>query len=81
MKTLEQKAKYYLAKYCSLTNAAEFIRSHGEEGFAFEDKSFDKEYKRQNLETANQLNARADKYLKKYKETGVEISTEIDSNY
>ena len=30
-----KKAQYFLAKYQALSNAAEMIRSHGEEGFAF----------------------------------------------
>ena len=37
-----KKAQYFLAKSHALSNAAEFIRSHGEEGFSFEDKDFDK---------------------------------------
>ena len=44
-----KKAQYFLAKYQALSNAAEMIRSHGEEGFAFEDKVFDKEYKRHSV--------------------------------
>ena len=34
------KARTLLAKYQGLSNASEFIRSHGEEGFSFEDKKF-----------------------------------------
>ena len=54
-----KKAQYFLAKYQALSNAAEMIRSHGEEGFSFEDKVFNKEYLRQTKKTAEQLDKRA----------------------
>lgn len=76
-----QKARYFLAKYQALSNAAEMIRSHGEEGFAFEDKDFDKVYKKEAEKVAKQLNARAAVFAKKYDSTGVHIDCEIDLNY
>lgn len=35
-----KKAQYFLVKYQALSNAAEMIRSHGEEGFSTKSKSF-----------------------------------------
>ena len=78
---METTARYYLAKNQSLSNAAEFIRSHGEEGFSFTDKKLDKLYKRENEKLAKQLDARADIFDKKYIETGIEIECTIDDNY
>lgn len=76
-----KKAQYFLAKYQALSNAAEMIRSHGEEGFSFEDKSLDKEYKRQTVKTAEQLNKRAKVFAKKYREMNIDIDCEADLNY
>lgn len=75
-----KKAQYFLAKYQALSNAAEMIRSHGEEGFAFADKDFDKVYKRESLNTYKQLEARAIVFAKKYQEMNIYISTEMDLN-
>jgi hypothetical protein len=38
------KAKKLQAKFQSISDAAEFIRSHGEEGFSFKDPEFMKYY-------------------------------------
>ena len=76
-----KEAQYFLAKYQALSNAAEMIRSHGEEGFAFEDKVFDKEYKRQTVITAKQLDKRAELFAKKYQALNIDIKCEIDLNY
>jgi len=76
-----KKAQYFLAKYQALSNAAEMIRSHGEEGFSFEDKVFNKEYLRQTKKTAQQLNKRANLFAKKYQAMNIDIECEIDLNY
>lgn len=73
-----KKAQYFLAKYHALSNAAEMIRSHGEEGFSFADKDFDNVYKRECLNTYKQLEARAIVFAKKYQEMNIDISTEMD---
>lgn len=75
------KARTLLAKYQSLSNSAEFIRSHGEEGFSFKDKKFNKVYMRENLKLSEKLNKEAEKYLEQYKELGIEIESEIDDCY
>lgn len=80
MKSLK-KARYFLAKYQALSNAAEMISSHGEEGFSFQDKEFDKVYSIEKEKLAKQLNDRAAVFAKKYERTGVDIECEIDENY
>ncbi len=80
MKNLK-KARYFLAKYQTLSNAAEFIRSHGEEGFSFLDEEFDKAYSREGEILAKQLNDRAAIFAKKYVEIGIDIDHEIDMDY
>ncbi|MCH2216814.1 MAG: hypothetical protein MK076_01855 [Flavobacteriales bacterium] len=76
-----KKAQYFLAKSHALSNAAEFIRSHGEEGFSFEDKDFDKAYKRECQNTYKQLEARAVVFAKKYRAMNIDIEGEIDPDY
>lgn len=75
------KARTLLAKYQGLSNAAEFIRSHGEEGFSFEDKKFNVVYLRENLKLAEKLNKESEKYFEKYRELGIEVESEIDEIY
>ncbi len=76
-----KKARYFLAKYQTLSNAAEFIRSHGEEGFSFEDDDLNKAYLKENVKLAKQLNDRAEVFAKKYAKTGVDIDCDINMNY
>lgn len=76
-----QKARYFLAKYQALSNAAEFIRSHGEEGFRFEDADFCKSYFKETENTAKQLQERADVFAKKYEQMNIDINSEIDMDY
>jgi adenosine deaminase len=75
-----KKAQYFLAKYHALSNAAEFIRSHGDEGFAFEDKDFDKVYKRECKNTYKQLQARANIFFKKYRAMNIDVEAEIHTD-
>lgn len=81
MKTEEQENKdaaiYFLANYHSLSNAAEFIRSHGEEGFSFKLGYFNKAYLKRNQKLAKRLNLEADQYLKMYRNCGIEINDEM----
>ena len=72
------KAKYFLAKFQALSNAAEMILQHGEEGFAFKDEKFDKIYKRECYNLSKQLNDRAAVFAKKYNEQGINIDTDAD---
>ena len=57
------------------------IRSHGEEGFSFEDKEFDKAYKREASRLGKQLNHRAMIFAKKYQKMNIDICTDIDMDY
>ena len=77
----ESKARQYLAKFHSYSNAAEFIRSHGEEGFSFEDEKLQDLYFKQNKRTANTLDKIANKWYQKYLNVGIEINSEISENY
>ena len=73
-----KKAVYYLAKYHSLSNAAEFIRSHVEEGFCYNDNELNKAYKRENQKLYGQLAARAYVFWEKYTDMGIEINSEME---
>ena len=75
------KARTLLAKYQGLSNASEFIRSHGEEGFSFEDKKFNNVYMREKEKISEKLDREAMVFYKKYLELGIEINCEIDSDY
>ena len=75
------KARTLLAKYHGLTNASEFIRSHGEEGFSFEDKKFNDVYMREKKKIAERLDKEAMVFYKKYLKLGIEIDCEIDKYY
>jgi len=70
-----KKAQYFLASYQALSNASEMIRSHGEEGFSYE------EYMRQKKKIAEQLDKRAYQFFKKYEDMNLDIESEIDLNY
>lgn len=74
--TKESKAKFYLARFHSLSNAAEFIRSHGEEGFGFIDNELDSKYKSSNQLVGHQLNQRAMRFWYKYEALGIDIDSE-----
>lgn len=79
--TPENKARFYLSRYLSLSNAAEFIRGHGEEGHSFEDEQLNRMYLRSNQILSNQLEERSEKFMEKYKALGIDISSEVDMNY
>ena len=70
-----------MAKFQGLSNAAQFIGSHGEEGFSFEDEKFNDIYLRENKKIAEKLNKQAMKYLVEYKKLGLNIDLEINENY
>lgn len=76
-----QKARTLLAKYQAYSNAAEMIRGHGEEGFSFEDKKFNKVYNRETKNVADKLNKKATEYYIAYLKLGIEIECEIDKDY
>lgn len=75
------KAMTLQAKFQALTNAAEMIRSHGEEGFSFQDKKFDRIYHREINKLSEKLNKIADKYQVQYDKLGIEIDVDIDHEY
>ena len=74
------KARTLLAKYQGLSNASEFIRSHGEEGFSFDDEKFNDVYLRENKKLAERLEKEATKFYEKYRELGIEIDCEADTS-
>jgi hypothetical protein len=75
------KARTLLAKFNAITNASEFIRSHGEEGFSFEDKKFDDVYQRETKKLSAKLEKQAVKIWNEYEKLGIEIDDSIDENY
>ena len=75
------KAITLLAKYQGLSNASEFIRSHGEEGFSFEDKKFNDVYLRENKKLSKRLDREAMVFWEKYLELGIKVESEVDDNY
>lgn len=74
----ESKAYYYLARQLALSNAAEFIRSHGEEGHSFINEKLNNEYQKQIKTVAAQLESRAFSFVVKFEEMNIEIDTETD---
>ena len=75
------RAKTLMAKYQALSNAAEFIISHGEEGFSFQDEKFNDVYLREKVKIADKLNRQAVEYLHKYRKLGIQVDSEINENY
>jgi len=75
------KARTLNAKYHAITNASEMIRSHGEEGFAFIDKKFDKVYKRETKKLSDKLNKMSEKYLIELEKLGIDINVDIKHDY
>lgn len=73
----KSKSATLLAKSHATTNASEFIRSHGEEGFSFQDEKFNSIYQRETKKLSAKLEKIAQKYIDKYKEIGIEINDEI----
>jgi hypothetical protein len=73
-----QKAMTLIAKYQALTNASEFIRSHGEEGFSFEDEKFNEIYLRETEKLSKKLQKLSEKYLKQYEDIGIEVNLEVN---
>lgn len=75
------KARTLLAKYQSSSNASEFIRSHGEEGFSFEDKKFNEIYLRECRKLSEKLEKQSEVFYQKYLKLGIDIECEIDNDY
>ena len=71
------KATTLLAKFHALSNASEFIRSHGEEGFSFQDENFDKVYKRETVKLSKKLDKMSSKFLLEYQKINIEINDEM----
>lgn len=77
----KQKAMTALAKYQALSNASEFIRSHGEEGFSFDDENFNKTYLIETKKLSEKLYKLASKFHKHFESFGIEVNYEIDGSY
>jgi hypothetical protein len=78
------KLRILEAKFQAITNASEMIRGHGEEGFAFLDKKFDKIYKRETTKLSVKLDKMAEKYnveIEKLHKEGFFIDLEMDDDY
>jgi len=75
------KARTLMAKYQALSNAAQFIESHGEEGFSFEDEKFNNVYLREKKKIADKLNIEAMKFLYKYRKLGIQVNSEVNERY
>lgn len=73
-----QKAMTLMAKYQAMSNASEFIRSHGEEGFSFEDEKFNEIYLRETEKLSKKLQKLSEKYFKQYEDIGVEVNLEVN---
>jgi len=74
----EQKAKKLQAKYQALANAAQFIGSHGEEGFSYNDKQLHKYYLKECANISDKLNQLTAKCNVKYHEIGIDVDTSSD---
>lgn len=83
MATEKTKAKNALAQFNALSNAAEMIGSHGEEGFSFQDNEFNQAYLKAAKRVKKSLMLKADKALEIYKSIGIEIDDSIhdDAGY
>lgn len=71
------KARTLLAKFHALSNAAEFIRSHGEEGFSFSDDDFNKIYLREAKSLAKKLDKQSQSYIDEYNNLAINIDDSI----
>lgn len=69
-----------LALKLAFENASEMIRSHGEEGFSFDDEMLHEEYSKAILFASRKIISLAAKYDKKYKSIGIEIDSSCDSS-
>lgn len=74
----ERKARTELAKYLAYSNAAEFIRQHGEEGHRYEDEKLQESYDKAKVRAANMLDKLADKHISKYHSLGIKIEANSD---
>lgn len=75
------KARTLLAKFHALSNAAEFIRSHGEEGFSFNDDDFNKIYLREVKKLTKKLDKQSQSYIDQYNDLAINIDDSVTENY
>jgi hypothetical protein len=75
------KARTLKAKFQALTTASEMIRSHGEEGFSYQDKEFQKVYEREKLKLSAKLDKMSFKYENEFRKLNIEVNTDIDQEY
>lgn len=76
----KQKAITELAKYLAYSNAAEFIRQHGEEGHRFEDDKLNKAYDKYKIRIANMLDKLSEKHIEKYHAFDIDINSDVDEH-
>lgn len=74
----KRKAAKNLAMAEAFQNAAEMIRSHGEEGFSFDDELFANEYRKAVIKVSDKLNSLSKKYISIYSNTRIEINSSCD---
>ena len=74
----ELKAKRLMSKFQALANAAQFIGSHGEEGFSYNDKQLHKYYLKECAIISQKLNLMADKFSEEYNQLNIDVDTSSD---
>ena len=77
----EQIAAKNLALMLAFQNASEMIRSHGEEGFSFDNELLDKEYRKAVNTAAKRILRLSIKYEEQYKKIGIEIDSSCDDAF
>lgn len=77
----EQKARTALAKSMGYSNAAEFIRSHGEEGFTFLDEKLQDSYIKNNQMIAKQLEKKSIHWQQIYESYEIDIDCSEEDYY
>ena len=76
----EQIAAKNLALMLAFQNASEMIRSHGEEGFCYDNELLNKEYRKAVNVAAKRINRLSNKYEKLYNKIGIEIDSSCDDS-
>ena len=77
----EQIAAKNLALMLAFQNASEMIRSHGEEGFSFDNELLGKEYRKAVNVAAKRILRMSIKYEEQYNKMGIEIDSSCDDSF
>ena len=79
--TPEKTASKNLALMLAFQNASEMIRSHGEEGFSFDNELLDKEYRNAVKIAADRILRLSEKYERKYNQIGIDIDSSCEGSF